>query len=243
MLVDRPVLSELIQLTLNHGLFLVRSAPDLATATTILSEWRPHIAVVDMDLEASAELLKLMTTSGTFSASITPSLGLTRRGDLATKLKAFEMGVDDIVTVPFSPEELLARAIVVTRRRLGADPTFMPTIELGDMEIDILNREVRTGDSVVHLTSVEQSLLYLLASHSGRVVSRNEIIDAVWGPDFVSESNVVDRHVRSLRIKLQNDFRKPRFIATVPGEGYRFMPTFSNSGWDPAQEVEAAEPR
>ncbi|HUR17222.1 MAG TPA: response regulator transcription factor [Candidatus Limnocylindrales bacterium] len=242
LLVDRPVLSQLIKLTLNHGLFVVRSASDLAEATTVLRDWQPHIAVVDMDLEDSAELLRLMSTSGTFSASVTPSLGLTRRGDLATKLKAFDLGVDDIVTVPFSPEELLARAIVVTRRRMGADPTFVPTIELGDMEIDILNREVRTGNSVVHLTSVEQSLLYLLASHSGRVVTRNEIIDAVWGPDFVSESNIVDRHVRSLRIKLQNDFRKPRFIATVPGEGYRFMPTFSNSGWDSGQGEDTNQP-
>ncbi|HEX5827136.1 MAG TPA: helix-turn-helix domain-containing protein, partial [Candidatus Limnocylindrales bacterium] len=76
-----------------------------------------------------------------------------------------------------------------------------------------------------------QSLLYLLASRSGRVVTRDEILDAIWGTDFVAESNIVDRHVRSLRVKLQNDYRHPRFIATVPGRGYRFIPTFSNAGW------------
>ena len=96
------------------------------------------------------------------------------------------------------------------------------------MEIDILSREVRTGESVIHLSGIEQSLLYLLASRSGRVVSRDEILDAVWGTDFVAESNIVDRHIRTLRIKLQNDYRHPRFIATVPGQGYRFIPTFSN---------------
>ncbi|HVA73449.1 MAG TPA: helix-turn-helix domain-containing protein, partial [Acidimicrobiales bacterium] len=63
-------------------------------------------------------------------------------------------------------------------------------------------------------------------------VTRDEILDAVWGTDFVSESNVVDRHIRALRSKLQNDYRHPRFIATVPGKGYRFIPTFSNLGWD-----------
>jgi len=89
---------------------------------------------------------------------------------------------------------------------------------------------VRAGSSVIHLTSIEQSLLYLLASRAGRVVTRDEIMDVVWGTDFVAESNVVDRHVRSLRIKLQNDYRQPRFIATVPGRGYRFIPTFSNQG-------------
>jgi DNA-binding response OmpR family regulator len=73
--------------------------------------------------------------------------------------------------------------------------------------------------------------LCLLASRSGRVVTREEILDAIWGTDFVAESNIVDRHIRSLRIKLQNDYRHPRFIATVPGVGYRFIPTFSNVGW------------
>ncbi len=63
------------------------------------------------------------------------------------------------------------------------------------------------------------------------MVTRDEILDAIWGVDFVAESNIVDRHVRSLRIKLQNDYRHPRFIATVPGQGYRFLPTFSNAGW------------
>ena len=66
------------------------------------------------------------------------------------------------------------------------------------------------------------------------MVNREEILDAIWGVDFVAESNIVDRHIRSLRIKLQNDYRHPRFIATVPGEGYRFIPTFSNTGWQGA---------
>ena len=67
-------------------------------------------------------------------------------------------------------------------------------------------------------------------------MTREEILDAIWGTDFVAESNIVDRHVRSLRIKLQNDYRHPRFIATVPGQGYRFIPTFSNEGWGSGTE-------
>jgi len=163
---------------------------------------------------------------------VTPILGLTRRGDLKSKLKAFELGVDDILMMPFSPEELLARSIVITRRATGIDRPIVPTIKLGEIEIDILSREVRAGNSVVHLSGIEQSLLYLLASRGGQVVTREDILDAIWGPDFGAESNIVDRHVRSLRIKLQNDYRHPRFIATVPGRGYRFIPTFSNAGWD-----------
>jgi DNA-binding response OmpR family regulator len=231
-LMDRPILVDLITLTLNHGLFVVRGAPDLETAQVLLNEWRPHMAVVDMDNDDSTTLLERLGASNTLTRRVTPALGLTRRGDMRTKLRAFDLGVDDILTVPFSPEELLARAIVITRRSTGDRRPIVPVIKLGEIEIDILSRQVRAGDSIVHLSGIEQSLLYLLASRAGRVVTRDEILDAIWGTDFVSESNIVDRHIRSLRIKLQDDYRHPRFIATVPGEGYRFIPTFSNAGWD-----------
>ncbi len=232
---DRALVVDLITLTLNHGVFAVRAARDLAEAETILAEWHPHMAVVDMDHDDSTGLLARLGASNTLTRSATPILGLTRRGDLKTKLRAFDLGVDDILALPFSPEELLARSIVITRRATGIDRPVIPTIRLGEMEVDIVSRQVRAGDSVVHLSGIEQSLLYLLASRGGRVVTREEILDAVWGTDFVAESNIVDRHIRSLRVKLQNDYRHPRFIATVPGQGYRFIPTFTNRGWDMAE--------
>jgi two-component system alkaline phosphatase synthesis response regulator PhoP len=103
-------------------------------------------------------------------------------------------------------------------------------IRVGDLEFDILTRQVRVGSSELHLTGLEQALLYLLAANAGNVLSRTEILDALWGVDYVAESNVVDRHIRSLRVKLQNDSRHPRFIETVPGQGYRFVPVASESG-------------
>ncbi len=236
MLHDRPLVVDLIRLTLNHGLFVVRAASTLADAEALLAEWRPNLTVIDMDHDDSTALLQHLGASNRLTQRVTPALGLTRRGDLKTKLRAFDLGVDDILTMPFSPEELLARSIVITRRATGTDRPIVPTIKLGEMEIDIVNRQVRAGQSIVHLSGIEQSLLYLLASRSGRVVTRDEILDAIWGTDFVAESNIVDRHVRSLRIKLQNDYRHPRFIATVPSRGYRFIPTFSNEGWDGGQD-------
>jgi two-component system alkaline phosphatase synthesis response regulator PhoP len=229
---DRPLVVSLIELTLNHGLFTVRAVRTLLEAETVLAEWQPHLTVIDMDHDDSTALLQRVGASNSLTQSTTPVLGLTRRGDLKTKLRAFDLGVDDILTVPFSPEELLARAIVITRRATGSDRPIIPTIKLGEIEIDIVDRQVRAGESVIHLSGIEQSLLYLLASRSGQIVTRDEILDAIWGTDFVAESNVVDRHIRSLRSKLQNDYRHPRFIATVPGKGYRFVPTFSNLGWD-----------
>jgi len=228
---DRQIVVDLIELTLNHGLFVVRAAHSFAEAEAIRADWLPHMAVVDMDHDDSTPLLERLGASNTMRRSVTPVLGLTRRGDLRTKLKAFDLGVDDILTMPFSPEELLARSIVVTRRASGIDHPIVPTIRLGEIEVDIVNRQVRTGNSIVHLSGIEQSLLYLLASRGGRVVTREEVLDGIWGPDFVAESNVVDRHVQSLRNKLHDDYRHPRFIATVPGQGYRFLPKFSNTGW------------
>ena len=96
---------------------------------------------------------------------------------------------------------------------------------------------VRAGTSELHLTGLEQSLLYLLATNAGHVVTRDEILDALWGIDYAAESNVIDRHIRNLRAKLQNDWRKPRFIATVPGQGYRFIPTFSDPVPAPMSET------
>jgi DNA-binding response OmpR family regulator len=229
---DRPLVVDLITLTLNHGVFAVRAASTFAEATAILRDWSPNLAVVDMDHDDSTAFIGRIGAANVLTRRVTPVLGLTRRGDLRTKLQAFDLGVDDILTMPFSPEELLARSIVITRRATGTDRPIIPTIRLGEIEIDILNREVHAGDSVVHLSGIEQSLLYLLASRGGRVVNREEILDTIWGVDFVAESNIVDRHIRSLRVKLQNDYRHPRFIATVPGQGYRFIPTFSKLGWD-----------
>ena len=135
------------------------------------------------------------------------------------------------------------RAVVVSRRAMGSNRPIVPVIKLGEMEVDIVNRVVRAGESVIHLSGIEQSLLYLLASRGGRVVTREQILDAIWGTDFVAESNIVDRHVRSLRIKLQNDYRHPRFIATVPGHGYRFIPNFTNEGWESGQPPSEPESR
>lgn len=224
---DQPLVVELVRLTLNHGAYLMRAAPRIDDARTLISSWQPHLAVVNMDL-GGAQLLQEIGGLGLRSESRIPTIALTRRGDLKAKLAAFDQGVDDILTVPFSPEELLARALAVTQRAYGTVLTFQQVLRIGDLEIDILNRQVRVGESELHLTGLEQALLYLLAASAGQVVSRTEILDTLWGSDYVAESNVVDRHIRSLRAKLQNDWRRPRFIATVPGQGYRFVPTIEN---------------
>ncbi len=220
---DRPLIAETVALTLNHGVFNARVTSGIEEAAKTVAEWHPHIAVVDMDL-GDGHLLEQIGLGRANGLTPIPVLAMTRRGDLSTKLGAFEQGVDDIMTVPFSPEELLARVLAIFRRVYGGPLRLQSTLKVGELEIDIVNRQVKAGSSQLHMTSLEQSLLYFLAANADRVVTRDEILDALWGVDFVAESNVVDRHVRSLRVKLQNDWKRPRYIQTVPGQGYRFLP-------------------
>jgi DNA-binding response OmpR family regulator len=102
---------------------------------------------------------------------------------------------------------------------------FTPTSHFGALEIDLLHRRARVDGHDLRLTPLELSLLYVLASNPGRILTRDELLDQVWGSDFSAESNVVDRHVRDLRAKLRDDWRRPRYIATISGKGYRFVLT------------------
>jgi len=178
LVIKQPVLAEIVKLALNHGQYSARVAQTAAEASVALAEWRPHLAILDMDIAESAVLDRLRPTE---QAHQLPVIALTRRGDLKAKLAAFERGVDDI-----------------------------------------LNRHVRAGETELHLTPLEQSLLYLLAANAGHLLTRDEILDYLWGADYVAESNVVDRHIRNLRAKLQTHSGR-RYIATVPGRGYRFV--------------------
>jgi DNA-binding response OmpR family regulator len=179
LLLDRPTLVELVKLTLNHGVHTLRAVATAAQVKVALDEWQPHLVVLDMDLDGT-QIVALLPARAATSGHL-PVIGLTRRGDLRTKLAAFEAGVDDILTVPFGPEELLPRVIAVLRRSYSDAVTFTPVIKIGALEIDILNRTVRAGTSKLYLTSLEQSLLYLLAANAGRVVTREEILDTLWG--------------------------------------------------------------
>ncbi|MEK7247007.1 MAG: response regulator transcription factor [Chloroflexota bacterium] len=219
---DQPVLAGVVELALNHGTYTTRVALSAPEAIDALKEWQPHLAVIDMDV-GDGEIMNWLEQTQARSERI-PVVALTRRGDLKTKLAAFDHGVDDILTVPFSPEELVARALALMRRTYGEMGVFAPVLTVGELEIDILNRSVTAGGHQLHLTSLEQNLLYLLAANAGRLLTRDEIIDYLWGTDYAAESNVVDRHVRNLRAKLQNDWHRPRYIVTVPGQGYQFTP-------------------
>jgi DNA-binding response OmpR family regulator len=226
---DQPLVAGLIRLALGHGFLEVREATSAPAAVELLATWRPDLLLLDMDLEGVSGARLMEHVGPQAPGGLIPTIALARRGDLRTTLEAFGRGVDDFLALPFCPQELLARVLALLRRVSSGSAEFSPLIRLGDMEIDVLRRIVRSGTEEVHLTPLEQSLLYLLAANADRVVTREEILDALWGPDYVADSNVVDRQVRGLRALLRDDWRKPRFIQTVPGQGYRFIPTASGA--------------
>ena len=215
-------LGRFVQLTLNHGVYATKAVGGTAVAIDAVALWKPHLVVVDID-RPDDDGLDLVRSREERRDRL-PLIALTKRGDLKTKLAAFEAGVDDIVTVPFSPEELVARVLALMRRTYGDEVPFVPVITVAGLKIDLLNQRVRSGSSTLRMTAMEQALLYFLASNPGETMTREQILDQLWGPDYLAESNLVDRHVRNLRAKLKDDWRQPRYIATVPGKGYRFIP-------------------
>jgi len=230
---DQPELTRLVRDALNHVGFVLKNVSKGAEAAGGLTTWQPHLVVIDIE-HVDARLVQHVGDDGTRKRL--PVIGLTHANDLTTKLGAFAAGIDDVLDVPFAPEELLARVIALLRRSYTDVVTLLPVIWVGDLEIDILNRTVRAGTSKLHLTSLEQGLLYLLASNAGRIVSREEILDTLWGTNYVADSNVVDRQIRNLRARLSDDWKQPRFISTVPGRGYRFL---SSTTTDAKQADEA----
>jgi DNA-binding response OmpR family regulator len=147
-----------------------------------------------------------------------PVLMLTARDDLVNKVRALDRGADDYLTKPFAFEELLARVRALTRR---VDQASSTQIEAGDVRLDLLGRRAWRGDRIIELSNREFTLLEYLLRHPSQVLSRTQILFAVWEYDADPSSNVVDVYIRYLRRKLGD----PSPISTVRGAGYRFDPS------------------
>ncbi|ANE44570.1 response regulator transcription factor [Deinococcus sp. Arct2-2] len=150
-----------------------------------------------------------------------PVLMLTARAAEAERVEGLESGADDYLTKPFSAAELVARVRALLRRTLPDTPQ---TLTNGPLTVDISAAEARMGGKRLNLTRREFDLLAFLTQHAGRVYSRTELLDRVWGADFLGGERTVDQHVTQLRAHLGDDPTRPDFLETVRGKGYRMRP-------------------
>lgn len=179
----------------------------------------PHLVFLDLDGPHAIETLR----SYTQGAAAIPTVAVSRTDDLQPRLAAFANGADDVIVLPAAAAEIAFRVRALLRRCYGERLSFVPTVKVGDLEIDVMENRVRCGATVPELTSTEQAILFVLATNAGHTVSRDTIRRTVWGAAEAPPSNIVDRHVRSLRSKLGDSWRAPRYIATVRQGGYRLV--------------------
>ncbi|GAA3729644.1 response regulator transcription factor [Salinactinospora qingdaonensis] len=153
-----------------------------------------------------------------------PVIMLTAKDSEIDKVVGLELGADDYVTKPFSSRELVARIRAVLRRR-GEDETLLPTtLEAGPVRMDVERHVVTVRGENVQLPLKEFELLEVLLRNAGRVLTRMQLIDRVWGADYVGDTKTLDVHVKRLRAKIEGDPGNPNFIVTVRGLGYKFEP-------------------
>jgi DNA-binding response OmpR family regulator len=218
---DEDSVQKLLAYPLERDGFRVIQARDGQEALDRFAEQHVDLVVLDVMLP---KLDGLEVCKRLRATSSVPIIMLTARDDELDKVLGLELGADDYITKPFSIREFRSRVRALLRRAATAPATERAeeTIEAGGLRIDLARRDVEVHGKPVQLTYVEFELLRTLASHPGRVYSREMLLQAVWGGSEYREPRTIDVHVRHLREKLESDPRAPEFILTVRGAGYRF---------------------
>jgi DNA-binding response OmpR family regulator len=217
---DEPTIREVVVRYLEREGYRTLEAADGRAARELLETDSPNLVVLDVMLP---EMDGLALCRWIRARSALPVIMLTARGEEADRIVGLELGADDYVTKPFSPRELAARVRTVLRR---AQPGALRNERLSfdGLELDAGTREVRGDDEDLRLTAKEFDLLWFLASNPRHVFSREQLMSRVWGYEAALDTGTVTVHIRRLREKIEADPSHPRFLETVWGVGYRFVP-------------------
>jgi len=219
---DESSIASFVSLYLKNAGYAVRTSPTGGDALQQVASNRPALIVLDLNLPDidGIEVCRRIRKSGEV-----PIIMLTARDEDVDKIIGLEVGADDYLTKPFNPRELVARVKSVLRRT-GPDRKQLEAAVLrhGDLSIDAGRREVRVGDEEVQLAPKEFDLLWELLDHRGLVLTRDQLLERVWGYTFAGDTRTVDVHVRQLRRKLGD--ASP--IVTVWGVGYKVSPAREN---------------
>ncbi len=215
---DEPNIREVVGLYLGRDGHDVVSATDGEEALEVFSESEPDLVVLDLMLPkiSGLEVCRRMREDRRV-----PLIMLTARGDEEERIVGLSLGADDYVVKPFSPRELAARVAAVLRR-VEESSGDQRVLSFDELRIDPNTREVLVRGGPVVLTAREFDLLYMLASSPGRVYTRDQLMELVWGYTFSADTSTVTVHVRRLREKVEPDPARPRYLQTVWGIGYKF---------------------
>ena len=215
---DEPAIVETVRAYLEAEGYAVQTAFDGPAALALARSFHPDVIVLDLmlpGLDGLEVLRRLRQVSDVYV------LLLTAKTHETDKVVGLTMGADDYVTKPFSPRELVARVKALLRRGRGSGAGD-PVLIFHRLRLDPQARRVWKDAAPIELTPLEFDLLYALASYRGWVLSREQLIEQVWGYDYYGEDRVVDVHLGRIRKKLEDDAATPRLIVTVRGAGYRF---------------------
>ena len=215
---DEPTLTNNVKAYLEREGFAVRTAADGEAALKAARAFQPHLIILDVMLPGLDGIEVLRQVRQDSEAYV---LMLTAKADETDKVIGLNVGADDYMTKPFSPRELVARVKAILRRGRG-NPTHEPAMSFRQLEIDGPAHRVWKRGVEVELTAIEFALLYTLAQHRGQVLSREQLIEHVWGHDYYSDERIADVHIGRVRKKLEDDPANPTLIVTVRGAGYRF---------------------
>jgi two-component system alkaline phosphatase synthesis response regulator PhoP len=213
---DERQIAQIARDYLEHAGFAVITARDGRDALARARADHPDLVVLDLGLP-NVDGLDVARTLR--RESDVPIIMLTARVDESDRLIGLAVGADDYVTKPFSPRELVARVQAVLRRARGGSQSDV--IRIGDLSIDIPRLKVTRGSAPIELTATEFQLLSAMARHPGRVFTRAQLLDAVRGVEIDSFERAIDAHIKNIRRKIERDSRKPRYVLTVYGVGYK----------------------
>lgn len=216
---DEPHVAELLSDALAAEGFTPVVAPDGLAALRRARQYAPDVIVLDIGLPGldGFEVCRALRKE-----TNAPIIVVSARGSEIDKVVGLEIGADDYISKPFSPREFIARVRAILRRSGSEPPPPAKRRTVGEVCVDADSREVTVSGSLVRLKPREFDLLWLFARNEGRVFTRDQLIEAVWGFDFEGDPRTVDVHVRRIRRALGDPATKPRYLHTVHGLGYKF---------------------
>jgi DNA-binding response OmpR family regulator len=217
---DEPLIIESVSYNLKQEGYDVIAAGDGETGLQLALSTDVDLILLDLMLPG---LTGLEICRSIRKHSEVPIIMLTAKEGEIDRILGLELGADDYVTKPFSMRELQARIkSVLKRMNPGSKTSESKTLDFGDLSLDLPGHEVSVKGQVVDLSSKEYELLRILANHPGQVLTREQLLNLVWGSDFYGDSRTVDVHIRWLREKIEENPGEPKYIQTVRGVGYKF---------------------